>query len=451
MKIKSVFLIFCVGLIFSSCAEKKSERKSDVQNVNKTNERKLVTDSEKNPSALDASAEKSSSENSDLMQENIPFGISQNDYENLLQISLMSTGNNLRLKNLIEKMRRGDDVFIAALGGSVTEGAGPKDFKDGYAYQFFNDLKKQYSLDGKNLYFDNAGLSGTPSELGLIRYESDVVEVLGKNPDLLIIEFAVNDDGQNGSTKAFEAIVRNALKNGSAVIALYSAAQYGNSAGVKKQVSEFYKIPQVNVLNLLNEGVRLGYFKENQYYTDNVHPTKEGHKIQSDCIMNLFRKIDAAEKDEDFAIPKNWIMEKPLTDFKRIFGDDENVKITAGDFYETDAHTQVLQKNNKSDFPQNWHHKSGENSFKMEINCKALILAYKEQGSWLPQKFGKADVFVDGKLFKTFDGGKSGGWCNGVPVYLIDEEKSALHTVEIKMADGDEDKGFTIVAMGYSK
>ena len=87
----------------------------------------------------------------------------------------------------------------------------------------------------------------------------------------------------------------------------------------------------------------------------------------------------------------------------------------------------------------------------MEINCKALILTYKEQGSWLSEKFGKADVYVDGQLKATYDGGKAGGWCNCVPVYIIDEEVAAKHTVEIKMADGEESKGFTIVAMGYSR
>ena len=51
----------------------------------------------------------------------------------------------------------------------------------------------------------------------------------------------------------------------------------------------------------------------------------------------------------------------------------------------------------------------------------------------------------------TYDGGKAGGWCNCVPVYIIDEEVAAKHTVEIKMADGEESKGFTIVAMGYSR
>jgi len=383
-----------------------------------------------------------------------PFGIEDSRYAELLDMSFVSTGNTYRLKKVIEKLRAGQEVYIAALGGSVTEGAGPKDYKDGYAYQFNKKLKEAYTSNkGANVYFNGAGLSGTPSTLGLVRYESDVVQVLGHNPDLLIIEFAVNDDGSEATARAFEALVRNALlaNDECAVIALYSAATYGNTANQKKGIAEYYGIPQVNVLSLVQRATSANDFAKQDYYTDSVHPTKEGHEVQADCLMNLLAKTDAAPAEEAKAVPEAWNKAKPLTNFTRILGDDDNVKITAGSFNGVDNSTQSIKKTGKGNFPKNWHHTSGSDSFVMKINCKALIFTYKEQGSWLSEKFGKADIFVDGVKVATYDGGKSGGWCNCVPSYIIDEEKAADHTVEIKMADGDEGKGFTIVAMGYSK
>lgn len=35
-------------------------------------------------------------------------------------------------------------------------------------------------------------------------------------------------------------------------------------------------------------------------------------------------------------------------------------------------------------------------------------------------------------------------------VMIIDEAQAAPHTVEIKMAQGDEDKAFTILGFGYA-
>ncbi len=81
-----------------------------------------------------------------------PFKMQDADYAKMVETSLISVGNNYRLKNAIEKIKKGEKVWIAALGGSVTEGAGPAKFTDGYAYQFFRDLKKTYAPgDGKNV------------------------------------------------------------------------------------------------------------------------------------------------------------------------------------------------------------------------------------------------------------------------------------------------------------
>lgn len=388
------------------------------------------------------------------VKSNRPFGIEESEYQNLMKLSLTSKGNNARIKKVLEKLRAGEDVYIAALGGSVTEGAGPSDYRDGYAFQFNKKLKEKYTPDnGAHVYFNGAGLSGTPSTLGLVRYQSDVVDVLGGVPDILIVEFAVNDDGGEATARAFEALIRNALLANpqTVVIALYSAAQYGNTAAIKRPIAEFYKVPQVNVLDVVKYSVARKFFTEQLYYTDNVHPTKKGHEIQADALMNVFETADADPADETFDVPAEWFKPKPLTNFTRILGDDENVKITKGSFNGTDNTTQGLKKTGKGDFPQNWYHDSGSDSFKMEITCKALIFTYKEQGAWLSKKFGKAEVYVDGKLKTTYDGGKQGGWCNCVPVYLIDEAEPAKHTVEVKMVEGDEDKGFTILALGYSK
>jgi hypothetical protein len=64
--------------------------------------------------------------------------------------------------------------------------------------------------------------------------------------------------------------------------------------------------------------------------------------------------------------------------------------------------------------------------------------------------FGKADVFVDGKLQKTYAGHEDGGWNNCMIVMIVDEAVAGPHTIEIKMAEGDEDKAFTILAFGYA-
>ena len=385
-----------------------------------------------------------------------PFKMQDADYAKMVETSLISVGNNYRLKNAIEKIKKGEKVWIAALGGSVTEGAGPAKFTDGYAYQFFRDLKKTYAPgDGKNVNFNNAGLSGTPSLLGLVRYQSDVVEVCGQNPDILIVEFAVNDGGEATFQKSFEGIVRDALKASpnTAVIALYAAATYGNTAAQKKPISDLYQIPQINMLGIVKDGIAKGHFSEKEYYTDNVHPTIQGHTLMSDCLMNLVATVDKAKIDEKIEVPTKSFARMGLSGLKRIYDDDKNVKISKGSFTDVDKQCQSVKKTNASNFPKNWNKKMNlkatNEPFKMDIKCKSLVFVYKVQGSWMSDKFGKAKIFVDGKEVATYDGGKAGGWNNCEAVLLINQNESKNHTVEVKMAEGSEKLGFTIVAMGY--
>lgn len=406
-----------------------------------------------------SSSSKNANGNTEIQEQKVeevkhPFKIQDSTYTELLNTSLMSVGNNYRLKKVIEKLRAGEKVCVACIGGSVTEGAGPSDFKDGYAYQFNKMLRAKYTPDGgKNVYFDNAALSGTPSPLGLVRYDSDVVQVLGQDPDLLVIEFAVNDGGECTNQRAFEAMIRKALcaNENSAVIVLYASATYRNTQTQMKPVADYYRLPQVSLLDVTDKAIAAGNFTKEQYFTDMVHPTKEGHELMADCLIHLFDTVDSKNEVKPYPVPEEWYKAKAYTNFTRITGDDDCVKISKGSFKDTDANTQGLKKNNKPNFPQNWHHTSGKDSFVMDINCKSLLFVYKVQGTWLEEKFGKAEVYVDGKLVSTYDGGADGGWCNSEIRMLIDEEDAKNHKVEVKMAPGSEKLGFTIVAMGYTK
>lgn len=388
-----------------------------------------------------------------------PWGLSNSTYKNLTEKTIISTGNNYRLKKVLSKIRNGEKVNVAALGGSVTEGAGPAKFTDGYAYQFYRALKAKYAPgDGSNVYFNNAGLSGTGSLVGIVRYEQDVEKVCGCTPDLLIIEFAVNDNGDVLCQRSFEAIIRKAMLANPecAVIALYSVASYGNTASQKKPVADHYALPQINMMPVVNGAIEKKTFTKEQYFTDYAHPTYEGHQFMSDCLMALIDKIDSAEKDSEQQVPDSCFKEPSLYNLKRILpsSNDANVKIERGEFTETDRKTQALKKTNAGDFPENWKKKlnaKAENlPFKMELTCKSLIFIYKVQAEGDAEKFGKAEVYVDGRKVATYDGGKKGGWNNCEPNIIIDERTAAKHTVLVKMAPGSEKLGFTIVAMGYS-
>lgn len=377
------------------------------------------------------------------------------EYQAILDSSIFSKGNNYRLKYFIEKYQSNQDVYIAAIGGSVTEGGGPANYKDGYFYQFIREFKKEYKRpEGAKTVFNNAGLSGTSSAIGWVRYQSDVVDEMGHAPDLLIIEFAVNDYMEPTKVRGFEAMIRRALTENPdcAVIVVYSSATYGNTQFDMKPVADYYQVPQISILDAMKKPLETGLIKQDEFYTDIVHPFTKGHRIMCDAILNLFREAEISKKDEEFPVPEKTKLNPAFTELVRIKGDDSFVKIDCGDFNQTDKNCQTLKKTNKSDFPQNWCHTSGSKSFVMDINCKNLIFMFKEGNAASKEvQYGKADIYIDGKLFETYNAAKEGGWNNPGVKVIIDEASPKNHKVEVRMADGDENKEFTIVAMAYSR
>lgn len=389
-----------------------------------------------------------------------PLDLTDAAYKIMMERSLTSCGNNYRIKKVIEKLRKGEAVYVAALGGSVTEGKGPASFREGYAYHFNRKLADEFAAKREKVYFVNAGLSGTQSPLGLIRYEQDVIAPLGNNPDLLIIEYAVNDIEEPTKQRAFEALIHDALSRNenTAIIILYSAAVYPKTQKVMMPIAEYYGLQQVSPSDAYDYAVLKGFFKSSDYLTDVVHPTAAGHEIMADCLINMMKTVDKAVLDSKPALPEKALKSPDFFNFKRITESNDEVKIISGGFDRSDPNTQTVDKNGKANFPQNWYHssKSLPDSLVFNVTCKNFILVYKIQGSWLSEKFGKAEIYVDGKKFSyksatLFDGGKPNGWNNCENLLIIDDAEAKPHKIEVRMAKGNEKKGFTVVCAGYSK
>jgi len=379
-------------------------------------------------------------------------------YNNMISDSLMSTGNNARLKRVIEKAGNGEDVYIVTIGGSITEGEGAANYKNCYASSFAEEFAKVYGKDGgANVHFLNAGISGTPSTLGVVRYERDVITKNGgREPDLLIIEFAVNDgdDPTNGET--YEGLVRRAMQSESdpAVILLFSVFQSKwNLQDRLKPIGTYYDLPMVSVKNAVVPRLNDGSLKESNYFNDAYHPTAYGHRIMRDCLMNLVAAIDAEEAESANEMPE---APKLGDAFDKVTMVDaasvpEGVTVQAGGFRTTDKGVfSVRYEDGGNTFPNNWKHaaEDGNDPFTMKVTCRSLLLVYKKSSS---QAFGKVEILVDGEVVKTVDGHDAGGWNNPYTLVLLNEDEAAEHTLTVRMADGAKDKEFTILAIGFGE
>lgn len=378
-------------------------------------------------------------------------------YQEAVEKSLLETGNNYRLKRVLQKARAGEDVYVCALGGSVTEGALAKTNDEGYAYLFANEFRSTYCPgDGSNFHFVNAGLSGTPSCLGIIRYQKDVVDLLGANPDILIIEFAINDYNEPTKGRAYESLIRKALEANEdcAVILLYSIAKSGwNMQDSYIRVGKHYSVQQVSIKNALYKTSKQMRVAEDLYFADDYHPTTYGHKLMKECMMNLVRVLDEEEEDPQIRVPEKDYSGSDFKDLVMIdsnFSNKDGISIDPGSFSERDGAVVNMYFTKSASFPDNFFHKAGSENkpFEMTLNCKNILINYKTSGN---TEFGKADFYIDGELVATADGHSAGGWNNCNVIMLLKQDEASEHTLEVKMAEGNEDKAFTIFSIGYSE
>lgn len=374
----------------------------------------------------------------------------------MVKRSLLQTGNTYRLKRAIEKAKNGEEVVIAYIGGSVTEGQGASPNSNCYAYQSYQYFKNTFANGGDNVKFVNAGMSGTPSTIGMIRYDRDVVAKYGE-PDILFVEFAVNDGDDPTSGVCFESLVKDALMSESepAVVLVFSVFQsQWNLQSRLAPVGYHYDLPMVSISDAVLPEIKSGALSNADFFSDVYHPNNGGYRIMADCVNYLFDVVNSeAGSASDITIPSTPKIGDDFVGVKMIDSstNDSNVTITPGSFSSKDNGVGTfLYATSTKTFPDNWMKNTTAtgDGFKMEVNCKNLVLLYKSSNS---QSYGKADIYVDGTKVATVSGYATGGWNNPLLKILIDDDTAAKHTVEVKMADGEEGKAFTIYGFGYTK
>ena len=394
-----------------------------------------------------------------------PVDFESDRYRKMIQRSLISVGNTYRIQKAIEKARRGEDVTISYIGGSITQGAGAKPIStECYSYLSYQKFRERFAPgDGSNVHYLKAGVGGTCSELGLTRYNMDLLRYHTSEPDIVFVEYAVNDSGDETNGDCYESLVLKIMEGSSspAVVLLFAVfMDDGNLQERLKPIGFNYNLPMIS----LKDAVTPQFYEEppimtkRQYFYDLFHPSNTGHRVMADCIDYFWEKASAAAKDEadvDLNVaPKVGNTYRNMEAFTRLDYDQYPAvkSLNCGSFTEKDTMLQCVEKDLNShvlpEYPENWYYtgQNGHDSFQMEIECKDLMIVYKDEGN---PTFGKAEVFIDGIKSREINPLEV-GWTHCTAYIIHKGNKKEMHSVEVKLAPGDEDKKFTILGFGYT-
>lgn len=346
------------------------------------------------------------------------------------------------LAAVMRKAAKGEKVTIACIGGSITQGTisnGKKDsevgFKKCYADIFFEWWKTTFP-DG-DFEFVNAGIGGTDSYLGVHRVEKDVLE---HKPDLVLVEYSVNDADSLFYKRSYDNLVRKILLSESkpAVMLLYMAQTNGStSQGSHVFVGFGYKLPMVSYSNVISDMISGNIFTAEELSGDTVHPSTLGHAITGEIIWKylngVYEVCDSLEEPEDFKtspVTKDVYLDATILDSTNITPD------STGSFKEQKVCDQ---------FPNGWVCSEGDGEITFTAEFRNLGILYYDT---VDGKSGQFEIYVDGESVRTINADFPGGWGNAITaeeVYTSDAK--AEHTVVIKKAPDSTGDVFDLLGL----
>ena len=194
------------------------------------------------------------------------------------------------LKTLSEN-KKGKALLIAALGDSLTYGWM---VSKGYPDFLEEMIKSRYPESGVKIL--NLGVPGDTAEDGLRR----IVEVIRDKPDLVMIQFALNDAFSGHTPERFkrniESIILRIKQDTDAAILLLTSVPVMYSPEDKiaekfydriKECGSGYNIPVVCVHEYWKKKITEGVQFSSLLQGDGIHPLENGYRLMAEAVMEF--------------------------------------------------------------------------------------------------------------------------------------------------------------------
>lgn len=351
-----------------------------------------------------------------------------------------------RLKNLMKRAANGESLVIGFLGGSITQGSLSSTPETCYAYLVYEWWKK--SFPNAEFSFVNGGIGGTTSHYGGARAWKDV---LCYRPDIVTVDFSVNDDANEFFEETYEGTLRRLLMAPSvpAVVVLnnvfYDTGK--NAQDYHNRIADHYGIPHVSIKDTIFPDVESGKIVRADITPDNLHPNDKGHRLVADEICKLLDSIKAEVEEEAIAgeniedksmkTEESILLPAPLTEnayeHSRLIQIQDNEAILDGFLVDP-----IEKKGMLDIFKNGWTAAHTNDKISFEIECSCLAVQYRKS---VQQPVPKAKAVIDGDEAHAviLDGNFTEDW--GDCLYLeplLHHAEKKVHRIEITVTDAKD-------------
>lgn len=351
-----------------------------------------------------------------------------------------------RLKNLMKRAANGESLVIGFLGGSITQGSLSSTPETCYAYLVYEWWKK--SFPNAEFSFVNGGIGGTTSHYGGARAWKDV---LCYRPDIVTVDFSVNDDANEFFEETYEGTLRRLLAAPSApAVVVLNNVFYDtgkNAQDYHNRIADHYGIPHVSIKDTIYPDVESGKIVRADITPDNLHPNDKGHRLVADEICKLLDSIKAEVEEETIAgeniedkstkTEASVLLPAPLTEnayeHSRLIQIQDNEAILDGFLVDP-----IEKKGLLDIFKNGWTAAHTNDKISFEIECSCLAVQYRKS---VQQPVPKAKAVIDGDEAHAviLDGNFTEDW--GDCLYLeplLHHAEKKVHRIEITVTDAKD-------------
>ncbi len=354
--------------------------------------------------------------------------------------AISNMGNSVRIKEVMKRALAGEDITVAFLGGSITQGSLSSTPELCYAYRVYKWWCETFPKS--KITYVNAGIGATDSQFGCARAESDV---LAYKPDFMIIEYSVNDASNDHYMETYEGLVRKCyycdLKPAVMLVHNVCYDNGSNAERVHSAVARHYDIPSVTMRETIYPMLLKGLVANRDITPDDLHPNDAGHELVASVITHRLDQILKGIEDDNAEGAVSYTeKEKPEAftmnayEFSVGFRND-NAVISDNTGWTADASEQKVITDI---FKKGWTAKDKGAKISFEVEGSCIGVQYRRTIS-LPAPVAKITVDGDEGSARILDANFDETWGDKLCLdTVLEHGERKKHIVEVEIIEAHE-------------
>ncbi len=334
-------------------------------------------------------------------------------------------GNNARFKRFFEKAKQGGKLTVAFLGGSITMGCHATTEDKRYVNRIFSHLCELFPK--AELTLVNGGIGATTSQFGAARLDDDILRF---EPDMVFIEFSVNDDNNIKSfQETFESCIRRILsyKTQPACMVINNLFYDTgfNAQEIHNEAAAYYGVPAVSVRDYDWPRLQSGELKRDDLTADGLHPNDKGMQIIAMLVNEALDQLFEEPADEQISVPEKTLTKARYVNAKR-FDARSLAPELAGFVKDTEPQRDITDV-----FKNGWISTGSGAVFKTELEAEIICVQWRRTVA-RPAPIARAVIDGDIANAVTLDANFEEDWGDLLCLTTVYKSKKVdKHTIEI--------------------